>query len=930
MSTSGIAGSAAALVSVAALVVSAVPAVAATAPRGDGPGQVVPGQRSATPSLVEGIRERVTAGGSAADAARQYLADKKSRYHIAAPARDLKAIQTTTSGATETVRLQQKHRGVDVFGGQYVVRMEKKGGKRVVTGTSGKYFTALTADTTPGIDEALAIERAVDATYADLVAKKPAKDAGDEQVPLAGEARGLVVLPRGAGVLTQHVTVRGKDPATGEPVLREVYVETNGGYPVLQYSGIRTFAGPGQTAGGEAAAQRQQRRALVDGIQGSGVKFDGKTVELNLTKDDANKQYVMRDRTRSQDGSDKNQLSTWDARKFTVGDVSGNWPANIKEFAAPGPNFGQEATDAGAVDAHWAAGKVYDYYKSVHGRTSLDNRGMALNSLVGVSFNGMPYVNAFWDGTKMVYGNGDAEYRPLSAGLDVVGHEMTHGVVQNTAELVYAGQSGAMNEALADYFGNAIKTDAYGIPMDSPDSGLLGEKLCRTKTPRACAIRDMNDGRTTSKSFLGVAIGTDNGGVHLNSTIFSGALWDIRKDLDRTLADRIVYKALSEYMTPLDGFTEGRAAVLAAAKDLGVSAGEQRAVERAFNAHGIVPGWELAMGVDSDLLFGNVNTNQSRVGAGGGWWAASKSNDEGSEPYTVWAGRLDGSGDKKVISPNDGFYHSDPVTDGKWVVWKTYTRGYVQVQARQIAGGPVKRLYGGRRGITNAHIEGGVAVIDAMTGITGPTRRHTLYVKLSDPSPESRFVDDGALSLSSSESAISHGRISYIKTNWEKSRPTFGVEVLDLNTGKRTTVQGPSLPLLGQTAINGNSVYWLVYSEKQNDAPVIRRANLDGSGVQDISPATGPDALRAFDLSATDDALTVNATTATPDTSYRNETLAKLWQFTPDGSWRGRVSCNRGEQKSAATPGGKQVVWVDSTTGHTDLVTRTRPAGTCG
>ncbi|RLV08934.1 peptidase M4 family protein [Streptomyces griseocarneus] len=921
----GIAGSAAALVSVAALVVSAVPADAASVPRGEGPGQVIPGQRTETPSLVEGIHEQVTGGGSAADAARHYLADKKSRYHIAAPARDLKAIRTTASGSTETVRLQQKHRGVDVFGGQYVVRMEKKGGKRVVTGTSGKYFTALTADTTPGVDEALAIERAVDATYADLVAKKPAKDAGDDQVPLTGEARGLVVLPKGAGVLTQHVTVRGKDPATGEPVLREVYVEANGGYPVLQYSGIRTFAGPGRTPGGEAAAQRQARRALVDGIQGSGVKFDGKTVELNLTKDDANKQYVMRDRTRSQEGSDKNQLSTWDARGLSVGDVSGTWPSNIKEFASPGPNFGQDATDAGAVDAHWAAGKVYDYYKSVHGRTSLDNRGVALNSLVGVSFYGMPYVNAFWDGTKMVYGNGDAEFRPLSAGLDVVGHEMTHGVVQNTAELVYAGQSGAMNEALADYFGNAIKTDTYGIPMDSPDSGLLGDRLCRTKTPRACAIRDLNDGRTTSKSFLGVAIGTDNGGVHLNSTIFSGALWDIRKDLDRTLADRIVYKALSEYMTPLDGFTEGRAAVLAAAKDLKVSAGEQRAVERAFNAHGIVPGWELAMGVDSDLLFGNVNTDRSRVGAGGGWWASSRSNDEGSEPYTVWAGRLDGSGDKKVLSPNDGYYHANPVTDGKWVIWTSYMRHYVEVQARRITGGPVKKLYGARRGITNVHIEGDTVVIDATTS---PARWHSVYLKLSDPS-EQHFADEDGRNVFSSQSAISHGRISYVKTIREKNNSrTYGVEILDLNTGKRTVVQAPSPTFLGQTAINGSSVYWLVEGKKPNDPTVIRRANLDGSGVKDISPATGPDALHAFDLSATDDALT--ATAATPDTAYRNETLAKLWQFTPDGSWRGRVSCNRGEQMSAATPGGKQVVWVDSTTGHTDLVTRTRPAGTCG
>ncbi|MGX1915501.1 M4 family metallopeptidase [Streptomyces phaeochromogenes] len=103
-------------------------------------------------------------------------------------------------------------------------------------------------------------------------------------------------------------------------------------------------------------------------------------------------------------------------------------------------------------------------------------------------------------------------------------------MIEHSANLVYAGQSGAMNEAIADYFGNAIETDVYDIPVTDPDAGLLGERLCRTKTPRECALRDLNDGRNTAKSLLGVGVGvgfaTDNGGVHLNSTIFGGALWD--------------------------------------------------------------------------------------------------------------------------------------------------------------------------------------------------------------------------------------------------------------------------------------------------------------------------------------------------------------------------------------------------------------------
>ncbi|WP_223268394.1 M4 family metallopeptidase [Streptosporangium nondiastaticum] len=939
---SGITG-AAALISAAALVVSAAPAGAAAPPPpppGPGPGEVIPGQRTETPALVTGIREGADAAVSAADAARGHLAEKKDRYRIAAPARDLKPVRTTAAGGTETVRLQQKHRGVDVLGGQYVVRMESKGGKRVVTGTSGKYFTGLTADTTPEVDGALAVERAVDATEDRLRAQRPGSGSGkgaDEDGKgtaarsLTGTDRGLVVLPKGPGVLTRHVTVRGTDPATGAPVLQEVYVDAKAGYPVLQYSGIKTFRTAGQaagTTGAPVAAARGARAAADDpGVKGSGVTLGGRTVGLDLARDEAGGAYVMRDHSRMRDSS-KNVLATWDARGRSVWETSGAWPEGIKEFASPAPAFGKEATDAGAVDAHWAAGKVYDYYKKVHGRDSLDGRGMTLNSLVGVTAFGGTYANAFWDGSKMVYGIGDAEYRPFSASLDVVGHEMTHGVVENSAELVYAGQSGALNEALADYFGNAVKTDAFGIAMDNPDAGLLGDGLCRTKGPRECAVRDLNDGRNTSKSFLGVGFATDNGGVHLNSTIFSGALWDLREDIDRTLADRIVYKALTEYMTPLDGFTEGRAAVLAAARDLKVSDRELRSVERSFSAHGIVPGWELALGVDSDQLFGRVNTDGSRVGAGGGWWAASKSNETGAEPYSVWAGRTDGTGAPKLISPNDGRYHVNPVTDGRTVVWEAYGRRSVEVLARPLAGGPVKSLRSLRRSMAPLGVEGDVVVMETK-GRT--VSRYVEYVRLSDRIPVQVVDKPGVTTASPS---ISHGRIAYTRLDrgWDTGQRTSTVEVFDLATGRTTVVQKlGGYPALGPTGISGNSVYWLAKDDPEAPRTAIRRADLDGTGLTEISPATGPGAVDAADLTASEDAVTVAvAAPVTGPGTFDNATLTKLWQFSADGKQKGRVSCNRGEQLSAAATGARQVVWIDSTTGYSDVVTRTRPAGTCG
>ncbi|WP_246575310.1 M4 family metallopeptidase [Streptomyces umbrinus] len=934
MRLSGLSG-AAALFGVAALVVSAVPADAATAGASQppSPGEVIPGQETRTPALVRDIREQAPSTGGAAGAARTYLDDKRSRYRIADAQRDLVPAGTTGVGGQETVRLQQRHRGVPVLGGQYVVRMEKKDGERVVTGTSGKYFTELRTATTPEVGEELAVERAVDAVLAELserhFAAKPPREGDEDESPLTGTARGLVVLPTGAGILTQRVTVRGTDPASGEPVQREVYIDARAGYPVLQYSGIKTFGAPGPAAGKSAARTAAKRARAAE--KGSGVRLDGTTVALDVELDEARGEYVLRDRSRipGDDFAD-NVLSTWDARGKWASDVGGQWPDGIQEFGSPTPAFGTEATESGAVDAHWAAGQVYDYFKNKHGRNSLDGRGMTINSLVGITDYGQPYVNAFWDGQKMVYGTGDAEYRPLSASVDVVGHEMTHGVIEHSADLVYAGQSGAMNEAIADYFGNAIETDVYDIPVTDPEAGLLGERLCRTKTPRECALRDLNDGRNTAKSFLGVGFATDNGGVHLNSTIFGGALWDAREDLGAEVTDRIVYKALTEYLTPLDGFTEGRAAVLAAAQDLGIPAVGQKALQRAFTAHGIVPGWELALGVDSDPLLDRINTTRTNLGAGGGWWVASKSNEEGSEPYSVWAGRADGEGQLKLMSPNDGRYHVNPATDGRTVVWQAHGSDGVDILARPLAGGPVKVLWHGRAVGSSVDVDGDVVAFDYQNH---GGRQGVAYLSLKDPTD--KVTTGGGTYHRAYSSSASNGKVAYQERKRVRSEYALNTVVVDVATGERKEIQtAPSSTSLGPTAINGSYVFWLLDEGTAEGRTALRRAALDGSGVVDLSPQTGPDALNAYDVTASEDAVTVG--TYLPDTEIRNESVPKLYQFAAAGSpegpgtRKGRVSCNRGEQSSAAAVAGSQVVWLDATTGVTDVVTRTRPTGRCG
>ncbi|WEH36486.1 M4 family metallopeptidase [Streptomyces sp. AM 4-1-1] len=938
---SGISG-AAALISAAALVVSALPADAATVPTPlpPSPGEVVQGQRTDTPALVQGIREQAPAAATPENAARTYLNAKQDRYRITNAPRDLTPAGTTVTDGHETVRLQQKHHGIPVLGGEYIVRMQNKDGTRTVTGTSGKYFTALHTDTTAEVTETLAVERAVEAVLAELNRQNWTSSRGgteEDTPPLKGIARGLVVLPRGPGVLTHHITVHGTDPASGEPVVREIYIDAHAGYPVFQYSGIQTFgtpvtsAGKSRTAAGKPAASSVRQRTPV-AEQGTGVKLDGTSVALEVEQDASSGLYVLRDRTRiPADEYTTKVLSTWDARGKLVGDVSGGWPDGIKEFGSPTPAFGAEATDAGAVDAHWAAGQVYDYFRDEHGRNSLDGHGTSINSLVGVTGYSGTYVNAFWDGQKMVYGIGDEEYRPLSAAVDVAGHEMTHGVIERSARLVYAGQSGAMNEAIADYFGNTIEAKVHGTSATDPDSGLVGERLCRTKAPRECALRDLNDGRTTTRSFIGFDFINDNGGVHQNSTIFGGALWDAREDLGPDLTDRIVYKALTEYLTPLDGFTEGRAAVLAAAKDLGVKSADQKTLQRAFTAHGIVPGWELAIGSDSDVLLGRINTTGTGPDAGGGWWAVSKSNEDGSEPYSVWAGRTDGKGQPKLISPNDGRYHDNPATDGKTVVWTAHGVDGVDLLARPLAGGPVKILWHGRSASGPVSVDGDVVAFDH-ANIGG--RAAVSYLSLKDPQNIHNF--GGGTYQRSHSSSANHGKVAYQSRNRVRG-VTYALttNVIDVATGVKTVVQqAPDETTLGPTAINGTRVFWLLEDwSGENDTIVLRSAALDGSGVVDLTPATGPDALYGRSVTASETAVTVGA--YVPDDEIRNESLPKLYQFDANGSVdepgtsKGRVSCNRGTQTWGAAVDGSQVVWLDSTTGTTNLVTRTRPTGRC-
>ncbi|MGW3396782.1 M4 family metallopeptidase [Streptomyces hydrogenans] len=929
----------AAVLAAAGLLVTAIPAAHADDATASASSEVTPGAETETPSLVTGLNEQAAATGTAADAARGHLRAKKGRYHIAdTSAKDLASAGTTTEkGGKETVRLQQKYKGVQVLGGQYLVRMTKKDGKRTVTGTSGNYFTELKLETVaPSISERTAIERAVGAVSTQLgggLLRAPDKGETPGEQKLTGTAAGVTILPQGTGVLTRQITVTGINPVDGQPVKQQVYIDAHSGFPVLQYSDIKTFgaiATTAPTAPGETGTVPEISTGAADQlvVKGSGVRYNGNKVDVNLYKDSAGALQMIDYSKRAADSPYEGpMIATYDARDREASSASGAWPVGVKYFQPATPELGEDYTNSGAVDAHWAAGKVYDYYKNHFDRNSLDGKDGFIYSLVGVVQNGQPYNNAFWDGAKMVYGKGGGDYRTFSADTDVVGHEMTHGVITHTANLVYAGQSGAMNEAIADYFGNAIDLEANGQSMDDPDAGLLGEDLCTTLSPRECALRDLNDGATTSKDFIGVTYGGDNGGVHLNSTIFSGALWDMREDLGADLADQIVYRALSAYMTPLDGFTEGRAAVVAAAQELGATKAQLNIVKRSFDAHGIAPGWEKALGVDTDTIIPKVNIYNTGVGAGGGKYAVSRSNEEGSEPYSVWLGNTSGKGQPQLVSANNGDYNVYADTDGKTVVWANYSSNGVKIMARSVTGGLAKVVDAIGTDVSGLVVDGDYVAYTAFNPQFGVTNVRYANMKTG----EVGLVDGGRPYNISGLPSIKDGKIAYAKVAPDaQGNPVLGVEVLDGATGAKTQMPvADNIIGVGQTAITDDGVFWIEDDDATDTGKAaVRRANLDGSNPVTVTPEAGEGSLFAYSLTASDDAVSIS--TVLPATWWANETMMKLYQVAPDGKGGPqRVSCNRGEQAFGAADEGQRVLWLDGTTGYTNLVKRDRPAGRC-
>src|SRR5215211_1145985 len=251
---------------------------------------------------------------------------------------------------------------------------------------------------------------------------------------------------------------------------------------------------------------------------------------------------------------------------------------------------GHPTGDVTADEAHDGLGSTYRFYDEAYDRDSIDDEGLPL--IATVHF-GQDYVNAFWNGSQMVFGDGDGDlFNRFTISLDVIGHELAHGVTQDEAGLIYQNQSGALNESLSDVFGSLVKQHTLGQTADQAD-WLIGAGLF-TDRVQGVALRSMKDpGTAYDDPVLGkdpqpakmsdfVQTTRDHGGVHINSgipnkafyptaTLLGGHAWE--------RAGRIWYDTMrNTQIRPTTGFRRfARVTVDVAGQLFGAGSAEQKA-----------------------------------------------------------------------------------------------------------------------------------------------------------------------------------------------------------------------------------------------------------------------------------------------------------------------------------------------------------------
>ncbi|MGG3449158.1 Ig-like domain-containing protein [Domibacillus aminovorans] len=558
-----------------------------------------------------------------------FINKNRMQFGVQNKTEKLKLTKKTTNKETNKKHYlyQLTHKGIPVYGSYAQVHLNAQ--NKVYALDNDVEIKDINLPTSPNLSGSEAIANLTAAVEKEL-GKKIELESSNEMVQIKEPSAKLIIYPsNGKDYLVYETKISFLKPTIGEWV---GFVDAHTGQIIEKYNALKDA---------NATVPSKEKKAPLSYPytveKGEGDSNNGGVKELNIVKE--NGWYYLLDTTNpmANDGA----IVTRDefSREIVSSDSS-------------------HFNDKHAVDAHYNADIVYDYYKEEFDRDSIDGKGMDIVSYVHVPEYGAPMDNAYWWEDAMWYGDGD-QLNCFSCALDVVGHEMTHGVTEKTAGLDYWKQSGALNESFSDIIGSLIDGDWE-----------LGEET-------GSVIRDMEDpNRYGQPKHMDeyMYIEWDNGGVHFNSGIPNFAAYQLATSLDQRGLDgkkilgHIAYNSLNNYLHPTSRFSDARDAFLLSVDDLTFLESNQKdivreEVENAWAAVGLPFGEQALINLEVSESSLNLNvgeTHQLTLTA-----VYSDGSREDVTSLSNWE-----SGDPDVATVEAGLV--EKINDGETIIWASY------------------------------------------------------------------------------------------------------------------------------------------------------------------------------------------------------------------------------------------------------------------